>query len=205
MRDPEHHVSKPLSPELERLAGPRAEAQRGGEPHRPCPGVVHSISDATFDVKRVVLLPARMPVAIGDALLEALGKNTRMRCGSRGVLFNSPMSRHVVDNRESTARDHLANERTYLAWVRTSLGLVGLGVLLERLGAGGEREMTVAAGVGFVGFGGSLLLYAVARYLRVAKNLEEGTFPVARRGPIAVGIGALLVVAGAMLYVLLLR
>jgi putative membrane protein len=115
------------------------------------------------------------------------------------------MPRHVVDNRASTARDHLANERTYLAWVRTALGLVGLGVLLERLGAGGERLITVAAGVGFVSFGGLLLLYAVGRYLRVARNLEQGTFPVARRGPIAVGIGALLVVAGSILYVLLLR
>ena len=31
-------------------------------------------------------------------------------------------------------RDHLANERTFLAWVRTSLGLIGLGFLLARMG-----------------------------------------------------------------------
>ena len=115
------------------------------------------------------------------------------------------MPRRVVENRESTARDHLANERTYLAWVRTALGLVGLGVLLERLGAGGERLITVAAGVGFISFGGLALIYAVTRYLRVSKNLEQGTFPVARRGPVVVAIGALLVVAGSILYVLLLR
>jgi putative membrane protein len=31
-------------------------------------------------------------------------------------------------------RDHLANERTFLAWVRTSLGLIGLGFVLARMG-----------------------------------------------------------------------
>ncbi len=33
----------------------------------------------------------------------------------------------------SRVRDHLANERTYLAWIRTSLGLMGIGILLARL------------------------------------------------------------------------
>jgi len=114
------------------------------------------------------------------------------------------MVQDLIENRESTARDHLANERTFLAWVRTSLGLVGLGVLLERLGAGGEG-IAVAAGLGFIGFGGLSLIYAVSRYLWVAKNLERGMFPVAIRGPIVVAFGAILVAGGAMLYVLLLH
>ena len=37
-----------------------------------------------------------------------------------------------VQNTGSTARDHLANERTYLAWTRTSLGLIALGIGVER-------------------------------------------------------------------------
>ena len=114
------------------------------------------------------------------------------------------MVRDIVENTASTARDHLANERTFLAWVRTALGLVGLGVLLERLGAGGEG-IAVAAGVGFISFGGLCLIYAVSRYLWVAKNLEKGMFPVAIRGPVVIAFGALLVAAGAMLYVLLLH
>ncbi|MGE3820062.1 MAG: YidH family protein, partial [Isosphaeraceae bacterium] len=31
-------------------------------------------------------------------------------------------------------RDHLANERTFLAWVRTALGLIGFGFVLARMG-----------------------------------------------------------------------
>ncbi|KAJ3048470.1 hypothetical protein HK097_010506 [Rhizophlyctis rosea] len=38
----------------------------------------------------------------------------------------------VLPNLDSTARDHLANERTFLAWARTGLGFVGLGVALEK-------------------------------------------------------------------------
>ncbi|HEX8200417.1 MAG TPA: DUF202 domain-containing protein [Isosphaeraceae bacterium] len=34
----------------------------------------------------------------------------------------------------SRTRDHLANERTFLAWVRTALGLIGLGFVLARMG-----------------------------------------------------------------------
>lgn len=115
------------------------------------------------------------------------------------------MAPGVVENKDSTARDHLANERTFLAWVRTALGLVGLGVLLERLGSGGEQAITVAAGVGFISFGGLTMIYSVSRYLRVEKNLRQGKFPVAVRGPIVITFGALIVAGGALVYVLLLR
>ncbi|WP_243110067.1 DUF202 domain-containing protein, partial [Clostridium sp. E02] len=33
----------------------------------------------------------------------------------------------------SRTRDHLANERTYLAWMRTAIALIGFGVLIARL------------------------------------------------------------------------
>ncbi len=115
------------------------------------------------------------------------------------------MVREVVENLESTARDHLANERTFLAWVRTALGLVGLGVLLERLGVGGDERITVAAGVAFISFGGATLIYSLGRYLRVARHLKDGKFPVALRGPVAIAFGALLITAGALVYVLLGR
>ena len=115
------------------------------------------------------------------------------------------MALDVVENEGSTARDHLANERTFLAWGRSARGLVGLGVLLERLGAGTDQAIAVAAGVGFISFGGLTLIYSVSRYLWVARNLERGMFPVAIRGPIVITFGALLVAGGALVYVLLLQ
>ncbi|KAJ2891105.1 hypothetical protein GGI21_005951, partial [Coemansia aciculifera] len=38
-----------------------------------------------------------------------------------------------LENKGSVARDHLANERTYLAWIRTSLSLVTVGVAIRQL------------------------------------------------------------------------
>ena len=38
----------------------------------------------------------------------------------------------IIDNVESIARDNLANERTLLSWIRTSLGLVTLGLFIMK-------------------------------------------------------------------------
>ncbi|BAY83822.1 hypothetical protein NIES267_33160 [Calothrix parasitica NIES-267] len=37
-------------------------------------------------------------------------------------------------NRESRLREHLANERTFLAWLRTSISLIGFGLAIARFG-----------------------------------------------------------------------
>lgn len=55
---------------------------------------------------------------------------------SRRWLFDGPkvFLREVnIPNTGSVARDHLANERTFLAWARTSLALCGFGIALEAL------------------------------------------------------------------------
>ena len=41
-----------------------------------------------------------------------------------------PLRRHRNPNR---IRDHLANERTYLAWMRSGIALLGFGVLIVRI------------------------------------------------------------------------
>jgi putative membrane protein len=42
--------------------------------------------------------------------------------------------------------NHLANERTFLAWVRTALGLIGLGFVLARMGLF-LRQLAAVSGV----------------------------------------------------------
>jgi uncharacterized membrane protein YidH (DUF202 family) len=49
------------------------------------------------------------------------------------VLYHKYNPRKVFENRGSTARDHLASERTFLAYVRTSLALASAGVALVQL------------------------------------------------------------------------
>ncbi|KAF1998047.1 hypothetical protein P154DRAFT_524360 [Amniculicola lignicola CBS 123094] len=38
----------------------------------------------------------------------------------------------IYKNTGSTARDHLASERTYLSWLRSGLGFIALGIAIER-------------------------------------------------------------------------
>ena len=71
-------------------------------------------------------------------------------CIGRRTTRNSPTMGDVVENLESTARDHLANERTFLAWVRTALGLVGLGVVIEHLAEHGLAEQKIFYDAPFV-------------------------------------------------------
>ena len=41
----------------------------------------------------------------------------------------------------SRVRDHLANERTYLAWMRSAIALMGFGVVIVRLRYIVERNL----------------------------------------------------------------
>lgn len=102
-----------------------------------------------------------------------------------------------IPNEGSTARDQLANERTFLAWVRTGLGFVGIGVVLEKL----IQEQGISAlviGLVFTAAGIGMLVYGLLRYRRIAKLLTEGRFAPAQRGPIAlvVLLVALAITAG---------
>jgi putative membrane protein len=49
-----------------------------------------------------------------------------------------------------SVRDHLANERTLLAWIRTAVTVIGLGFLLDCLAPGPYRS-NVALHLGMVG------------------------------------------------------
>jgi len=75
----------------------------------------------------------------------------------------------------SEVRDHLANERTQLAWLRTSANVVVVGLAVARFADGGEvtAASLVAGGVlivtGAVGVG-----YGTLRYRRAAAAIRQG-------------------------------
>ena len=110
------------------------------------------------------------------------------------------MTSRIVENAGSEARDHLANERTFLAWLRTALGLVGLGVVLARVGDEVGALPSRLGGMALVVFGIVCLVYALVRYARVARCLREGHFPVARNGPVVVGAASVLVALLVLVY-----
>ena len=88
----------------------------------------------------------------------------------------------VVKNSGSTARDHLANERTFLAWLRTSLGCIALAIPLHELGLMSEAPLTQFAGAGSLVLSVGVLTFATRRYFLNAYLLQHGYFHYNRRG-----------------------
>jgi putative membrane protein len=83
-------------------------------------------------------------------------------------------------------RDHLANERTLLAWTRTSLALIGLGFVVARFGfllrevagQGSPAQSRLAAVIGICLIVAGLVSSAasVVRFFRARRQIEEGRF-----------------------------
>lgn len=113
----------------------------------------------------------------------------------------------------SNARDHLANERTLLAWARTGVAVMGLGfvvarfgLLIRELGAKLSSHPPTGAssafGIALVLIGATLLLLATVRYVRVGRAIEASDY---RWSPkLAFALAGLLVVAGVVLAAYLL-
>lgn len=106
-----------------------------------------------------------------------------------------------IANTGSVARDHLANERTFLSWTRTGLGFVALGVALAKLQAlealspalkhdHGDLKLPSAA---LVGSGTGCLSYGTIRYFKSMALLQRGLFR-----PNVAGIGLVALTSGAV-------
>ena len=90
---------------------------------------------------------------------------------------------------------YLANERTFLAWLRTSIALIGLGFVVSRFGLflrelgsavkGSNSILGLSSsihypssllGISMVVLGAILIVYALKNYLQIDKSIEKGTY-----------------------------
>lgn len=89
--------------------------------------------------------------------------------------------RSESDSRRS--RDHLANERTFLAWVRTGVSVMALGMALAKFGPvvdpGG---LSIPAGLVMVVGGAVLVGYGLTRYRRVNTEISDDTYSTGEEG-----------------------
>ncbi|KAI3657935.1 hypothetical protein MP638_000247 [Amoeboaphelidium occidentale] len=108
----------------------------------------------------------------------------------------------VLENKGATARDHLANERTYLAYLRTSLSILTVGVASVQLFRLAPKDNS--AGVATVDLaravGGTLIVLSIlfillgaTRYYYTQGLMIKGLFPASRLG-ISVLSGLLILV-----------
>ena len=111
--------------------------------------------------------------------------------------------------KQSRTTDHLANERTYLAWLRTGIGVIVFGfaigrfaLALEQLGnLGGHKVETTGfsldLGIASMIFGVVLILLGMVRYHANRKRIDEGDFTPAKT--LATVIGLLTILFGLVL------
>jgi putative membrane protein len=75
----------------------------------------------------------------------------------------------------SAVRDHLANERTQLAWLRTSANVVVVGLAVARFADGGEvTAASLVAGGLLILTGAVGVVYGTLRYRRAAAAISRG-------------------------------
>ena len=107
--------------------------------------------------------------------------------------------KHLLDkssqDKSSQPRDHLANERTFLAWIRTSIGIMAFGFVVEKFAlfirqiafllAKENEKATLPSslqgyssslGAFLVAFGVLLCLFAFVKYKRVEKEIENHSY-----------------------------
>ncbi len=106
-------------------------------------------------------------------------------------------------------RVHMANERTFLAWIRTSIGIMAFGFVVEKFALFMERleyffgkpeiakaipkslGYSTAFGIGLVAMGASMGLLAFVHYKKTEKQIEDDTYRPALILDILVAIGIL--------------
>lgn len=92
--------------------------------------------------------------------------------------------------RPAGPNDYLANERTFLAWMRTAIALMGFGFVIvkfalfireisQALGTSvilPHRGYSTVIGIGMVGLGAVMAILAWLRYDHINKKLQQGHF-----------------------------
>ena len=114
------------------------------------------------------------------------------------------MSSEGGQGTSTAVREHLANERTLLAWVRTGVSLISFGFVIERLGT----EVSTSAASGLFGvalaiLGIVALIMGTAHYLRSRRGIENGEFVSAASAYLIVVAGSLVLAGAFIIYVIL--
>lgn len=118
----------------------------------------------------------------------------------------SPLARRLLPHgEEPDPRFTLANERTFLAWIRTALGLLAGGIALEAF-AGDliPQTVRVVLAAGLIALSMVVAISASVRWLRVERAMRRrAPLPLAIMAPV-LSLGAALA-AGVLLGVLIGR
>jgi putative membrane protein len=124
---------------------------------------------------------------------------------------------HSGDLRKQTIdskyiQQHLANERTFLAWVRTAIAIIGVGFLVTNLHFNMKPTLSPTGdllanliGVASVGIGIITIMMAMIAYMRKIHAINEQTFRTPKTTIITLGVLVILIASIFGVYFLLLN
>ena len=98
------------------------------------------------------------------------------------------MTKNVPISEDKRANEYLANERTFLAWIRTCVAIMSLGFVAAKFGvwlrqlsasmghqaSEAESAASLPIGLGMMGLGAVLAVLAMRRYHVVNREIESG-------------------------------
>jgi putative membrane protein len=107
-------------------------------------------------------------------------------------------------------RDHLANERTFLAWVRTAVALMTFGFVVDKFDlflrlevfhgrAPASHPVHSVLGLGLVASGLVILVLSHRHFTHVRDGIREASDRPAARASLPVTVTVLLVIVGLIL------
>jgi putative membrane protein len=114
----------------------------------------------------------------------------------------------------SHVSEHLANERTILAWVRTAIAVMALGIAINRFSLflvefsrimPGGRTTNLHAeelGIGLVILGVVVMLGGLWHYLDVARAIDQGTYRPSRIRIVVPSVIVVLIGGGSLVWLL---
>ncbi|MFC3041789.1 YidH family protein [Virgibacillus xinjiangensis] len=92
-------------------------------------------------------------------------------------------------------QQHLANERTYLAWLRTAIAIIGVGFLVTNMHYATDVQhsprtdmLANIIGLASVSFGMFTIVLALLGYIKKAKSINDQTFHSSKKTLVLTGI-----------------
>lgn len=123
------------------------------------------------------------------------------------------MINHEHMHQPQDLKDHLANERTFLAWLRTSIALMAFGFVVMKFSLflrhltlllasdQGQQHFslqlpashTTRSGIFIVAFGVLLAIFSYWRYRQTARQIEKGSYRISHALPFWLSIVVVLI------------
>lgn len=131
---------------------------------------------------------------------------------------NSIKSSKISVEKKGDPRVYMAAERTFLAWIRTGVALMGFGFIVARFGLflreittvekvlpSNGTKFSLPIGIALIALGIVTTIVAAVRHCRYIKAIDQGQFRAAFGSVFAFSIAALLAIVGLGMAIYLTR